>query len=241
MRKCLTLIGFLIFSLFLYLNFSESNTYNSYVRNIYYNFIWIFNKNRTLEVNYSNEELELQELKNSIEELKKLTDIKTVLAEFEVINASVISRSLVGWFNTLVIDKGSILGIEEGDCVTNNEALIGTVIEVMPNTSVVRLITNNQNKVSAKIIGSETIYGLIYEYKNGYLTMKGLKNTNIEIGSKVVTTGMSYIYPAGIYIGEVNNVTYDKFELTPNVLIKTPVDFNNILYFSVLKRWLFHF
>ena len=106
----------------------------------------------------------------------------------------------------------------------------------MPSTSVVRLITNNQNKVSAKILDDEVVYGLIYEYKNGFLTMEGLKKSNIEIGSKVVTTGMSYIYPAGIYIGEVDNVIYSDFNLTPIVFIKTPVDFNNILYVSVLKR-----
>ena len=64
-----------------------------------------------------------------------------------------------------------------------------------------------------------------------------LKNTNIEIGSEVVTTGMSYIYPAGIYIGKVKEVNYDEYGLTPIVKIETPVDFNNILYVSVLDRW----
>ena len=71
MRKDLFIIGFLIFVLFLYLNFSKENSYNSYARNIYYNFLGIFTKNNTLEVNYSNDELEIQELKNSISELKE--------------------------------------------------------------------------------------------------------------------------------------------------------------------------
>ena len=237
MNKKNIIIGSLVlFISFLYFNFSKPNAYNSYARNIYYSFLNIFNKNKTLKVNYSNDDLEIMELRNSIEELKKLKGIKTVLADYEIINASVISRSLVGWFDTLVIDKGSNDGIEEGESVTNHEALIGTIVEVMPSTSVVRLITNNQNKVSAKIIGKENVFGLIYEYKDNHLTMQGLKNTDIEIGSKVVTTGMSYIYPAGIYIGEVLNVVYDDFKLTPIVYIKTPVDFNDILYVSVLKR-----
>ncbi len=236
MKKKISVISIIIFAFFLYLNFIKSNTYNSYLRNMYYNFLGLFNKNHTLEVNYSGEELEINELKVSIDELKKVKDIKTVLATYNITNASVISRSLVGWFNTLVIDKGINDGIEEGEAVTNHEALIGTIIEVMDKTSIVRLITNNQNKVSAKILGKETTYGLIYEYKDGYLTMEGLKKSDIEIGSKVVTTGMSYIYPAGIYIGEVEKVIYDDFTLAPTVFIKTPVDFNNILYVSVLKR-----
>lgn len=235
-KKSLIIILTLIFAFFLYYNFKEENTYNSYLKNIYYNFLGIFNKNHTLEVSYTNEQIENQELKSTIKELQKLLDIKTVLTDYEITNASVISRSLASWFDTIVIDKGSRDGIEEGMCVTNSTALVGTVIEVMEDNSVVRLITNSQNKVSAKIIGDETIYGIIYEYKDNYLILKGLKNTNVELDSEVVTTGMSYIYPAGIYIGKVIDVTYDEYGLTPIVKIKTPVDFNNILYVSVLNR-----
>lgn len=186
-------------------------------------------KKSVVEVNYNIESLEINELKATIEELKKLKDIKTVIASYEITNASVISRSIFDWSNTLVIDKGSNDGIEEGEVVTNHEALIGTVVEVKPRTSVVRLITDNQNKVSAKVLGKETVYGVIGDYQNNYLTMSGTKS-EVEIGSQVVTTGMSYIYPSGIYIGEVDNLD-DSI-----VYIKTPVDFNNILYVSVLKR-----
>lgn len=235
-KKYLIPILILMFMFFTYYNFKEENTYNSYLKNIYYNFLGIFNKNQTLEVSYTNEKLEIDELKNIIQELQKILEIDTVLADYKIINASVISRSLASWFDTLIIDKGLKDGIEEGMCVTNSSALVGTVIEVMNDSSVVRLITNSQNKVSAKIIGAETVYGLIYEYNNNHLTMKGLKNTNILPNSEVVTTGMSYIYPAGIYIGKVKNVEFDDFGLTPIVQIETPVDFNNILYVSVLDR-----
>ena len=196
----------------------------------------MYQSKSVIEIESSNDSFEINELKASIEELKKLKDIKTVLASYDVINASVISRKLTSWFNFLVIDKGIDDGIEEGLVVTNHEALIGTIIEVNEKNSVVRLITNNQNRVSAKILGKETAYGLIYEYKDNHLIMEGLKNHNIEVGSQVVTTGISYIYPSGIYIGEVDNVTYNAFDLTPTVFIKTPVDFNNILYVSVMKR-----
>lgn len=236
MKKYLTILGIIVFIVFLRINFKTANTYNSYLKNIYFNFLGIFTKNNTLEVSYTNEELEILELKKTIKELQKLNDLKTILSDYQATNASVISRSLEGWFNTLIIDKGKKDGLEEGMCVTSNNALIGTVIEVMNDNSVVRLITNNLNKVSAKILDEEEIPGLIYEYKDNYLIMQGLKNTNIKKNSKVVTTGMSYIYPSGIYIGEVTDVVTDQFNLTPIVKIETPVDFNNIMYVSVLKR-----
>lgn len=236
MKKYLTILGVIVFIVFLKINFKTANTYNSYLKNIYYNFLGIFTKNNTLEVSYTNEELEILELKKTIKELQKLNGLKTILSDYQATNASVISRSLEGWFNTLIIDKGKKDGLEEGMCVTSNNALIGTIIEVMNDNSVVRLITNNLNKVSAKILGEEEIPGLIYEYKDDYLIMRGLKNTDIKKNSKVVTTGMSYIYPSGIYIGEVVDVVTDQFNLTPIVKIETPVDFNNIMYVSILRR-----
>lgn len=232
----LIIIAILLFTFSVYYNFKEDNTYNSYLRNIYYNFLGIFNKNHTLEVSYSNEAIENKELKQTIAELSQLLELKTILADYEVVNASVISRSLASWYDTLVIDKGRIDGIEEGMCVTNGSALVGTIIEVMEDNSIVRLITNSQNKVSAKILDEEVIFGLIYEYHDNHLIMKGLKNTKVNLESEVVTTGMSYIYPSGIYIGKVKEVNYDDYELTPIVKIETPVDFNNILYVSVLER-----
>ena len=59
-KKSLIIILTLIFAFFLYYNFKEENTYNSYLKNIYYNFLGIFNKNHTLEVSYTNEQIENQ-------------------------------------------------------------------------------------------------------------------------------------------------------------------------------------
>ena len=55
----------------------------------------IFNKNHTLEVSYSNEAIENKELNQTIAELSQLLELKTILADYEVVNASVISRSFL--------------------------------------------------------------------------------------------------------------------------------------------------
>lgn len=150
-------------------------------------------------------------------------------------NASVLRRNLNTWFDSLVIDKGGIDGIEEGAYITSNGALIGIITEVSSSTSVVRLITDSENKLSVKILDKE-IYGLIDDYENDYLIMTGVKNDKVSIGDKVVTTGIGYIYPDNIYIGEVAKVVKNDFDSTLEVLIKTPIDFNNIYYVLVVNR-----
>ena len=69
MKKYLTILGVIVFIVFLRINFKTANTYNSYLKNIYFNFLGIFTKNNTLEVSYTNEELEILELKKTINEL----------------------------------------------------------------------------------------------------------------------------------------------------------------------------
>ena len=127
----------------------------------------------------------------------------------------------------LTIDKGSSSNIEEGDMVLSNEALVGIIEEVNPRTSVVRLITDDKNKVSVKV---NNIYGVIDNYEDGFLVMNVIRNNNLEIASKVVTTGIGYIYAADIYVGDIYKIEDFK------ILIKTPVNFNNIENLVVLKK-----
>ncbi len=144
-------------------------------------------------------------------------------------SAKVISREN----SYILINKGKKYGIEEGDMVSSNGTLIGLVLEVNDNDSLVRLIIDSENKVSVKIIDEEVSYGLVDNYKSSYLIINGIKNKNIKIGSKVYTTGISYIYNPDIYIGEVSKIVDDEDYL---VYVKTSVDFDNIWEVNILKK-----
>ena len=53
-------------------------------------------------------------------------------------------------------------------------------------------------------------------------------NAEIKNGAKVVTTGLSEVFPSGILIGEVKNVTKDKYDLARAVEVTPSVNFNDI-------------
>ncbi len=151
---------------------------------------------------------------------------------FKELNANVVLKNSLA---EITIDKGNNNGIEEGDIAINSNALVGIVFEVNDDNSVIRLITNNQNKVSVKV-DDNSVYGLLDEYNNNYLIMKNVSKKKIEVGSRIVTTGIGYIYPSGIYVGEVENIIFSDLG-DSKVLIKTPVDFNNISNVIILKKW----
>ena len=182
----------------------------------------------------------IENLKEEIEELKKINNIKTILPKYQKINATVIERNRNYWFNTIKIDKGSDDGITLDMAVIDSFGLIGKVSKVYKNMSQIKLITTNDvnNKTSVMIKNNnEKIYGIVNGYSDNYLEVT-LTSSNIKIeeGQKVLTTGMGGIYPSGILIGETVGIKKSKYDVGLIVLVKPVGNFNNLKYVSVLKR-----
>ena len=47
---------------------------------------------------------------------------------------------------------------------------------------------------------------------------------------------MGAIFPSGLIIGKVKKVTTDNFDLSKVALVKSPVNFDDLDYVTVLKR-----
>ncbi len=184
----------------------------------------------------------IKELDNEIDELKLLLDLNSTLTDYKAINATVTNRNVGYWYNTLTIDKGSHDGIEEGYAVVVNKGLIGKVVSVSEFNSTIKLLSADElnNKISVKInVDGKSVYGLLASYnrKNNIYIVEGISDIGeLQEGSYVTTTGFSELFPSGILIGTVKNVTLDNYELTKVVEVTPSVNFDDINYVSVLKK-----
>ncbi len=182
------------------------------------------------------------ELRRQLEALKEELNIDYTLSDYEYLNATVISRNIGYWYNKITIDKGSYNGVEKDMVVINSSGLIGRVINTTTFTADVRLITTSDtnNKISVHISnGSTNLYGLIngYDYDNNVLELEGISNTrDVNIGDYVYTSGLGGIFPSGILIGSVTEITTDSYDLAKIIKVKPSSDFNNLNYVSILKR-----
>ena len=187
-------------------------------------------------------EVRIKELEREVDNLKKTVEVNQVITDYKKINASVVNRNVGSWFNTININKGSKAGIKEGYAVITDKGLIGKIVSVSNFTSTVKLLSTDEaiNKISVKIeVDDKSIYGLLSSYnkKNNTYLVEGISdNTEIPNGAKVVTTGLTDAFPAGILIGEVKSVTKDRYELAKAVLVTPSVDFNDIDIVTVLDR-----
>ncbi len=64
---------------------------------------------------------------------------------------------------------------------------------------------------------------------------RGIIDQIIGVGDVVLTSGLGQSTPQGIYIGTVEKIESDKYNLSKNVYIKTYQDFNDIHYVTVLR------
>ncbi len=193
-------------------------------------------------VQYQKYQIENEELKKQLDEMKKLLDINVALSEYTYINATVISRDLNFWSDTIIINRGEHDGVTVDMPVVVGEGLIGKVIQTSTFNSTVRLLTATDvvEKISVKIkSGDDYVYGILsgYDSKTKTHIIEGISQTNtIEKGSLVTTTGMGDIFPAGIVIGEITGVRTDTFDLSNVLEMQSDVNFDNISYVTILKR-----
>lgn len=205
----------------------------------------VLEENKILKSNVEKiESLEAENvaLKKELEEMKNELNIEHVLSDYDYLNATVVSRNAATWYNNLTIDKGSHNGIEEGMVVINSTGVIGRITNVSTFSSDVKLITttDTNNKMSVTITnGDKKLTGLIngYDYETGYLEIEGISNTdNVAIGDLVYTSGLGGVFPNGILVGKVADITTDVYDLSKIINVTPSANFKDINYVTVLKR-----
>jgi rod shape-determining protein MreC len=129
----------------------------------------------------------------------------------------------------VIIQGGKRDGIVVGQPVMTSEGLLGRIIEVGRKTSEVLLITDEQSRVPV-ILEPSHQQAILAGHEGKHLTLQHLeKETVVEAGARVLTSGKGGIFPPGLYIG---NVKPHNSEL----VVHPACDWKNIEYVQVLVQ-----
>jgi rod shape-determining protein MreC len=130
--------------------------------------------------------------------------------QYRILTARIIGRDPSAWFDSSIINRGSLDGVRLNMPVVTNGGLVGRVTAVGPLTAQVDLITRDKSGVGAVVgeIGGSNALGVVSgTSKKDLLEMKYVNGSvEVSVGQIVYTTGQDGIFPAGLRIGEIVNV-----------------------------------
>ena len=196
------------------------------------------NENEELKNKVNLLEQKVVELKVYIEENELLLKQNKYLESqgFNFLNARVISHSAENNPNLLIINRGESHGIKIGMAVVIEQgSLVGQIKKIEAQTSHVLLLVDNNFRLSASVAGESEIAGLVEGQNNISLSLNEiLKNSEIKPGDLIVTSGFDENIPAGLLIGEIEEIVDLQGELFKSAKINLPVSLSNLRIVSVI-------
>ncbi len=145
--------------------------------------------------------------------------------------AYVVSNTINRKHNYMVINQGVEHGVRTGmGVVTPEHEMVGVVLECTDRYSVVMSTLNTRFRTSGEVEGDGYAGYVFWEGSDRYrMRMKDLsKYADVQIGSRVVTTSFSQIFPAGVTIGHIVDIEYDQQTLSYDLKIELAADISRV-------------
>ena len=180
-------------------------------------------------------ELQIERLRSALMELTAdsvgLEKMKLdALKGYDIYRANVINNSLTHVDNYITIDKGENDGIRPEMGVINGSGVVGIVYYTSANYSVVIPILNSKSSVSCKIKRSDYFGFLKWDGGSSeYATVKDMpRHSLFSLGDTIVTSGHSAVFPGGIPIGTVEDMSDSHDGLSYLLKVKLFTDFGRL-------------
>jgi rod shape-determining protein MreC len=183
------------------------------------------------------------ELRRQNAALKEQLDFAQTLAP-DRIAAEVVARDTDNLFSTLTINKGARQGVRKGMPVVawqgDIEGLVGKVVLVGAGSSQVLPLYDPQCIVSARVDTTRD-EGLVSGQgrDRGAIVMnyvKKIAKDKIGYGDLVVTSGLGGVYPKGINIGRIREISAPAYETSLVLQVQPIIDFDRLEYLFLVGQ-----
>ena len=180
-------------------------------------------------------ELQMERLRSALMELTSdSTGLETMKSDalkgYDIYRANVINNSLTHVDNYITLDKGENDGIRSEMGVINGSGVVGIVYHTSANYSVVIPILNSKSSISCKIKRSDYFGFLKWDGGSSeYATVKDMpRHSLFSLGDTIVTSGHSAVFPGGIPIGTVEDMSDSHDGLSYLLKVKLFTDFGRL-------------
>ncbi|MGL6135621.1 MAG: rod shape-determining protein MreC [Prochlorococcaceae cyanobacterium] len=146
----------------------------------------------------------LEQLEADNRRLRELLELQA--GSGELLSAPVISRQAQGWWQQLVIGRGSLQGLDSGHAVLAPGGLLGRVVSVTPSTATVTLLTDSSSRVGVWV-GRVRHHGMLVGQGTDRPLLRFIQqDVGVRPGDVVTTSPASTLLPPNLTVGVVQSV-----------------------------------
>lgn len=159
--------------------------------------------------------------------LRRLMDLGGGFSQ-ALVYAEVIGRDPTAWFKTVIINKGHQDTLAVGMPVVVPEGIVGQVVEVSGHYAKVLLIVDQNSAVDALVQRTRARGVIKGEFADQCRLEFVLRKEDVQVGDTVVSSGLDNVFPKGLRIGEIEEVTADATEMFYTISVGPYVDFEKL-------------
>jgi rod shape-determining protein MreC len=182
-------------------------------------------QNRELQAQLVRARAEIQQLSEQAAEARRLREVLEFRSRlpFQTVAAEVIATSPGEASKAIYIDKGTDAGLVSDLAVMTPAGVVGKTLEVFPHTSQVLLITDTSSGVAAALERNR-VQGIAKGSGQNQCQLEYVMNESaVEVGERLLTSGLDQVYPKGLPIGSVAQVgegnIYKSIRVAPAVAL----------------------
>jgi len=166
---------------------------------------------------------------------RAMLDLKET-SQYKLIACDVVNKSSVQMRNFVTVNKGEADGIKVGMAVCSEAGLVGSVIGISNNFSMIELLNNRNVRIPAVLSGTQT-EGILRWEGDEYLYLHNIpKAIEVKIGEVVTTSLHSNRYPHNLMIGKVERVVEDPGSHFSRIYVKPAATFFRFTQLFVVEH-----
>ncbi|MEG4229061.1 rod shape-determining protein MreC [Microcoleus sp. N9_B2] len=169
---------------------------------------------------------QLLEVENQNQKLKELLGYVSAKKPKGIV-APIVGRSADHWWQQVTLGRGSKDGIKTDFTVMGPGGLVGRVVSVTPNTSLVLLVSDATSQLGVGITRSRNM-GFMRGKGGNQAVMEFFENVpNVKPGDVVSTSSYSQLFPPGLPVGKVVSVDMNKTP-APEAVVEFSAPMNSL-------------
>jgi len=161
------------------------------------------------------------------ERLSDLLKFKEAVSRPTVV-AQVVGFDPTGWFQSVVINKGTKSGINLDMPVVNASGVVGRIVSVSPHYAKVLLVVDQNSAVDCLVQRSRD-RGMVRGQSAQVCRLDYMvKSGDVKEGDVVITSGLGRIFPKGLPVGTISKVEEGEGTLFKKIEVTPAADFSKL-------------